>query len=287
MNISLYYCLSILLIVSCNSSSINETLFEKGESLGVNKNEKLEEASGLVASVLYPDHFWTHNDSGHKPQIFLISKKAKTKEVFTFANIDNRDWEDITIGAGPEPNTPYLYIGDIGDNLGRYPYKYIYRTKEPAPDQEEFITRFDTLIVRLDDGMRDTETLMSDPVSKNLYLVSKREDNVHVYEIHYPFDSDTLIAKKVGELPIESVNGGSISPDGTEVLIRNYEHLYYWQKKGDESIPDLLKTPFTELPYDREPQGESIAWGRDGSGFFTLGENAKGERSKLFFYKRK
>ncbi len=276
---------STLIIISCKHSPISETLFEKGVSLGTNKNEKLEEASGLVNSILQPDYLWTHNDSGNDAELFLLDKKGHTQKVFRFAKIKNRDWEDITIGPGPEENIPYLYVGDIGDNLARHPFKYIYRTKEPTLNQSEEITQFDTLVVKLDDGIRDSETLMSDPVSKNLYLVSKREDSVRVYEI--PLKGDTITAKKVVTLPLTSINGGDISSDGNEVLLRNYDTIYYWKKKGGESIIDLLKTQPTELPYDREPQGESIAWARDGSGFYTLGENAKGERSKLFFYRRK
>lgn len=279
--------LSTLLFTSCytQSSSVNEDLFEKGISLGINKNEKLEEASGLANSILQPDYFWTINDSGNGADLFLINKKANTKKVFKLFKIKNRDWEDIAIGPGPEKNIPYLYVGDIGDNIARHPYKYIYRLKEPALDQPEKITEFDTLVVKLEDGIRDSETLMSDPSTKNLYLVSKREDSVRVYEI--PFDGDTLVAKKIAMLPLTSINGGSISADGKEVLLRNYNKIYYWKKKGDESLAELFKTPATELPYDRELQGESIAWAQDGSGYFTLGENAKGERSKLLFYKRK
>ena len=279
--------LFLIVLAGCNSSLKNEKPFEKGKAVGTNKNPKLEEASGLVGSARNPGYFWTHNDSGNPAELFLLDSTAATRQVFTFSGITNRDWEDITLGSGSEENVNYLYIGDIGDNLSRYPLKYIYRTKEPSIDQTEVITDFDTLIVKLSDGVRDSEALLSDPVSKNLYLISKRAKSAVVYEILSPFSSDTLIAEKVFELPLKSVNGGAISVDGKEVLLKNYEYIYYWKKVGDESFIDLLKKPAIELPYDPEPQGEAIAWARDGSGFYTLGENAKGERSKLFFYKRK
>ncbi|MEJ0057346.1 MAG: hypothetical protein WDN75_17830 [Bacteroidota bacterium] len=81
-------------------------------------------------------------------------------------------------------------------------------------------------------------------------------------------------------LPLTSINGGSISADGKEVLLRNYNKIYYWKKKGDESLAELFKTPATELPYDRELQGESIAWAQDGSGYFTLGGKRQGRTIK-------
>lgn len=288
MTFSRLSCFLFLTVLSgCNPSLKNEAPFGKSKAMGINKNKKLEEASGLAGSARNPGYLWTHNDSGNPAELFLLDSTAATRKVFTLAEIKNRDWEDIALGPGPEENVNYLYIGDIGDNLSHYPLKYIYRTKEPSIDQTEVIRDFDKLIVKLSDDVRDSEALLSDPVSKNLYLISKRAKSAGVYEILYPFSSDTLIAEKVCELPLKSVNGGAISVDGKEVLLKNYEYIYYWKKAGDESFIDLLKKPAIELPYDPEPQGEAIAWARDGSGFYTLGENAKGERSKLFFYKRK
>ena len=275
------------LLIGCEQSAQNGALFEMGKSQGTNKNDKLEEASGLVASAANPGYLWSLNDSGHSAKIFLLDEKAVTKKIFELSNVKNRDWEDIALGPGPEENIQYLYIGDIGDNLARYDVKYIYRIPEPLLDGPDVISNFDTLIVKLSDEVRDTETLLIDPISRNLYLVSKREKNVGLYEITYPFTADTLLAKRVCNLPLKNINGGSISVQGNEILLRNYEHIYYWKKSGDETVVDLLKKPAIELRYDPEPQCEAIAWARDGSGFFTLGENAKGERAKLYFYKRK
>ena len=274
-------------VVACQQQSKDKTgLFNKGISLGTNKNGKLEEASGLVESIKQPNYFWTHNDSGNPASIFLINNKAETKKVFKLKGVKNRDWEDITIGSGPDPNTNYLYIGDIGDNLSEDKLKFIYRIKEPSIDDEEEITDVDKLIVKLEDGSRDSEAIMFDPQTKNLYLVSKREAMVILYEIRYPFEADTIIAKKVATLPFSMIDAGAISPDGKEVLLRNYNDIYYWKKKANESIIELLQTPAIELSYDREPQGEAIAWARDSTGYYTISENAKGMRGKLLFYKR-
>ena len=274
------------LLIGCNQSTQNDSLFELGKSQGTNKNKRLEEASGLAASTANPGYFWTLNDSGNPSELFLLNEKAATIKTYAL-NVENRDWEDVALGPGPEENAQYLYVGDIGDNLSRYDVKYIYQLREPSIDAPEEILDFDTLIVKLSDEVRDSETLMSDPVSKNLYLVSKQNHHAGLYELSYPFNVDTLIAELVCDLPFKHINGGSISPLGNEVLLRNYEHIYYWKKTGDETIVDLLKKPAIEIQYDPEPQGESIAWAQDSSGFFTLSENAKGERSKLYFYKRK
>ncbi len=283
----LFLFLASFLFTHCGTPQTNESIFEKGVAVGVNKNKRLEEASGLAASSRNPGHFWSHNDGGHPAEIFLMDERAVTRRVFTLSTIVNRDWEDIARGPGPEENTSYLYVGDIGDNLSRYPLKYIYRLKEPSLEQPEEITEVDTLVIKLEVGALDTEALLCDPISKNLYLISKREKSVRVFEIAYPLTDDTLVAKNVCTIPVKNITGGDVSPDGNEVLLKNYEKIYYWRKIGNETLVDLLKTPPTELPYDREQQGEGISWAYDGSGFYTLGENAKGERAKLLFYKRK
>lgn len=277
-----------IFISSCQfGSKQNTKLFDKGDSQGVNNNKKLEEASGLIASINHPGYFWTHNDSGNPAQLFLLDNKAKTKRTYQLGSVVNRDWEDISMGPGPESNVNYIYIGDIGDNLRKFPLKFIYRFPEPTEEQGEVIQQFDTLIVKLEDGIFDSEALMIDPVSGNLYLISKQQKEGGVYEIKAPFTADTLVAKRLFDIHYGHINGGDISADGNEVLIKNYDDILYWKKSDHESIADLLKKEPTELYYDREPQGEAIGWARDGSGFFTLGENAKGERAKLYFYKRK
>jgi hypothetical protein len=276
-----------LFLIACGSPSDPATIwFERGVAKGTNDNEALEEASGLVASRRYPGMLWTHNDSGHPPELFLLDTLGATRRTFRIIGAANRDWEDITLGPGRD-SIDYIYIADIGDNGANHKIKFIYCVEEPSADQEGELTVVDTLLIRLADKKRDTETLMVDPVSHNLYLVSKREDNVSLYEVKFPFAADTLTAEPVLSLPIRGVVAGDISPDGREILLKTYDNIYYWRRLARQSVADALQAPAIELAYLPEPQGESIAWAVDGSGFYTLGENAKGERSKLFFYARK
>lgn len=259
--------------------------FSYGRELGTNKNNKLEEASGLAASRRYPGNFWTHNDSGHPAEVFLLDSAAKTVGSVKLADTRNRDCEDIALGPGPD-GTPWIFLGDIGDNNARHELKRIYCLPEPAIDQTGDVPVARTLFVRLPDKPRDTEALMIDPLTRNLYLISKRESPVLVYELTYPYERDTLDAVIVGTLPLIQVVAADISADGTEILIKTYESIYYWKRDKQESVASALKKPYTELAYEPEPQGEAVAWATDGSGYYTLGEN-KGKRSRLYFYKRK
>ncbi len=247
------------------------------------------EVSGLAASANNPGLLWTQNDSGNAPVIYLVDEKLKIKLACKIQGVKNRDWEDIAVGPGPEAGKNYLYVGDIGDNNANYPFKYIYWFEEPKLNNQRneiTITEFNTIIFQLEDGKKDAEALMIHPKTKNLYIVSKRETPVYLYELKYPYaGQDTLTALKVASLPLTQIVAASISSDGKEILIKNYENVYYWNTKG-KSIQDALQEKPQLLKYAEEPQGEAITFNHDGSGFYTLSEKLKGEKTFLYFYER-
>jgi len=110
---------------------------------------------------------------------------------------------------------------------------------------------------------------------------------VCLYELKYPYhQGDTLVADKLMSLPFTQIVGGDFASNGNEVLMKNYNQIYYWNSAA-KSMAEVLKENPVEIPYELEPQGESIAWATDGSGFYTLSEEKKKEKSYLYFYKRK
>jgi hypothetical protein len=96
-----------------------------------------------------------------------------------------------------------------------------------------------------------------------------------------------IVAEKVLEgMPFTLIVAADWSADGTEILIKSYKQVYYWQRKNDQSFKEVLSESPEILPYDEEPQGESIAFAIDGSGYYTLSEQAKGVKPTLMFYPR-
>ncbi|KXK24942.1 MAG: putative lipoprotein [Bacteroidetes bacterium OLB12] len=200
----------VLIVIACSGNNISGQ-FSPGLEQGV-VDLKLEEASGLVASVAHPGYFWAHNDSGNSAELFLIDSNAQIAATLLLANVPNRDWEDITLGAGPEAGKNYLYVGDIGDNRAQFPYKIIYRLEEPAQIESGVINQFDTLYVQLSDGVRDSETLMVDPISSDMFIVSKREDSVRLYQFANTWKSgDTLTAEMKIKIPYFNTVSADIS----------------------------------------------------------------------------
>lgn len=263
-----------------------EKIFSRGADMG-QVEKRLNEASGLVASFQNPGCFWTLNDSGNPAEVFLIDGSAKTKLVCKLPYIKNRDWEDIAIGSGPKHGKKYLYVAEIGDNNAIFDFKYLYRFEEPSLKNgtEQTITQVEVLVIKMPDGKRDTEALMIDQWTNDLYIISKREANARVYLQKFPY-GDTLKPMKVLELPFSWVTAGSISTNGSEVLIKNYTEIYYWKRSQEKSLVELLAKKPLEIPYDVEPQGEAICFANDDSGFFTISETRNGPMAQLKFYKR-
>lgn len=269
-----------------------EPLFSKGKKLGALKGKKLDEASGIAASVVNPDHLWTLNDSGNNPEIYLIDRQANIKQTYKFEGIANRDWEEISVGPGPVPGKNYVYVGDIGDNMAAHRYKYLYRLEEPvytpAASDKVVVRDFDTLVFSLSDERRDTEAFMIDPATRDIYIISKWNRPVVLYQLNAAdAEQDTAVARQVARLPMSVVVAADFSRDGSELLIKTLTDVFYWKRSPGTSVTDMLKQPGISLPYETEPQGESITWSADGKGYYTLSEQRKGEQIHLMYYERK
>lgn len=287
-------CFLMLLVsfAACSQkkSPVDSDIFLQGNELQELTNSKLEEASDLAASVNNPGLLWTLNDSGNGPNVFLIDQHLNIKLTCTLKGIKNRDWEDLAVGPGPDPKKNYIYVGEIGDNLAIFSYKNVFRFEEPklsGNKTELTIDKFDTITFKLPDGKKDCESLMIDPTTKDIYVVSKREDPAYLYKLSYPYSTkDTLTANKVMPIPYTMMVAADFSRNGKEILMKNYKNVYYWKVKDGDVAKSLRERPYI-VQYNEEPQGESIAFALDGSGFYTISEKVMGKKSFLTFYPRK
>lgn len=287
-----FFLLICLISAGCYPERHNKiaTNFEKGIPLSELTNKKLKEVSGIAASVGHPGMLWALNDSGNDAEIFLLDKNLEIKLTVKLLGIKNRDWEDITVGPGADSTKSYVYVGDIGDNDSVYPYKYIYRFPEPDLEKGGHIalSNFDAITFKLEGTIKDTESLFIDTKSKNLYVVSKREEPVFLYELKSPLNSgDTLTALKILSMPFREIVAATRASKNGDILMKNYADIYYWENKRGEDVITLLKKDPLEIPYEGEPQGEAITWAADGSGFYTLSEKKKKRPSYLYFYSKK
>lgn len=280
-----------LFVAEWASAQDTAAVFSNRQALGSIDNPAINEASGLVASWAHTGYFWTHNDSGDKARIFLIDDSAHHKATYYLQGISAYDWEDI--GMMERGGHRYLLIGDIGDNRGERPYVQLHVVKEPDIPAETSaadslpIEDVHSFSLRYEDGPRDAESLFFDPIDERLYVISKRELEVGIYETELPeWPVDTLILRKVGVLPHTFITSAAIRADGTELLIKHLLKVFYWKRKPGETISDMLSRPATVQPYQPEPQGEAIAFAQDGSGYYTISEAVLGMNAVLYFYPR-
>ncbi|NBA84748.1 PE-PGRS family protein [Emticicia sp. CRIBPO] len=245
----------------------------------------LKEISGICESYNLTDHLWIHEDGPNINEIKLIDKKGvlsgKLKLPFSF-----RDVEDIAIGSGPLEGKNYIYLADTGDNNMVYNEYTIYRFQEPeAPESELSDKQIEFIKFTYPDGSHDTECILLDPVTNDIYLVTKREAKVGLYKLAYP--QDTRNAQKatfVQQIPLTYITSGGISSDGNQIALMSYTAIFVWNRKQEETISQTLLKDYTFLPYIFLPQGEAFCFTKDTDGYYTSGESAK---PKFDFYKRK
>lgn len=287
-----YFLLVVFVLMACSKTSTHNSRadFSPGVKVHELTNDTLDEISGMESSVSNPGMFWVHNDSGGKPEIYLIDSTLQIRMQVKLMGIKNRDWEDIALGPGPEAGKFYVYVGEIGDNRGRHKSKKIYRFEEPVLSDmfNVQLTVFDTIEFTLADKKKDMEALMIDPATNDLYLISKREEPVYLYCLKYPQSTTKVsIATAVCSLPFTQITAADISNDGSEIVIKNYEYLYYWRRTADERLESALQKPPTILSYTQEPQGEAITFAHDAAGLFSISESSNINKTYLMYYARR
>ena len=259
--------------------------YEATPTIATLSNNVANEASGVCDSRSMPGNVWVEEDGDNPNHIYLFSHQGQYKGSIQMP-FPNRDWEDMSIGPGPENGKNYLYIADIGDNSAVFDNKYyIYRFVEPQALGQS-VGAYDRISFQYPDGSRDAECVLIDPATKDIYIVTKREFNVRLYRLKYPQSvSEMQTAEFLQNIPIQIVTSGGISPDGKEIVIRNYEVLYYWYRKDGETIQQTLSRGRDKLlPYVRETQGEGFCFDRDGSGYFTNSEKPDGQTTPSYLY---
>ncbi len=89
-----------------------------------NLSTVMKETSGLI---YWNGHLITHNDSGGKNQLYCFNKNnGKLIRTITLQGAKNRDWEDIA------QDDDYIYVGDIGNNVGTLTSFKIYKVSKQA-----------------------------------------------------------------------------------------------------------------------------------------------------------
>lgn len=252
--------------------------FLPGRQVGTVQTTLIKEASGIVASRKSPGVLWIHNDSGNSANVYAINPEGKFLGTYRIKGARCRDWEDIAISPGPDPQSDMLYIGDIGDNQARYSSITVYRVREPKVDPnqvpvEKTIGPADPIELVYPDGSKDAETLMVDPLNGDIYVITKREFPSRVYRAPYLQSTkkqNTL--EQVASLPWGFAVGGDISPDGKWIIVRGALNASLWIRPEGEPLWHAFRATHVPLFLIAERQGEAICFDAAGRGYYTISE---------------
>lgn len=200
------------------------------------------------------------------------------------------DCEDIALGPGPVNDTWYLYLGDIGDNGASRSNIKVYRVPEPVVSDTQSpvttsISGTSTFTFVYPDGAHNAESMFVDPLTKDIYIVTK-EVNPGVYRAAYPQStSGTTTLQQMTTFTDSSVlTATDISPDGNEIILRGYTtsgRMYVRPPGG--TITDAFNSSYISIPIHSENQGEAIGFDPNGWGYFTTSE---GTSQPIYYFDR-
>jgi hypothetical protein len=279
----IFFLFYALLLLACNKELPSSGTTLVFDSIPVIKPviPIINEASGIADSKINSGYLWVEEDSGNPPQLYLLGHDGKVLKTVYIKGAINRDWEDMAIANDT------IYVADIGDNNEVFPDYSIYQFAEPSSSTDT-ITSFNTIRFMYPDGSHDAEAFLVDTYTKDIYIITKRDDPSKIYKLSFPYSITSVnTAVLVGSLTYPGVVSAAISQSGKEIIIKTYTALYYYTRSSGEVIEQALNKNYTILPYIPEPQGEAITFAANSSGFFTLSEKGFASSVNLYFYPRK
>jgi hypothetical protein len=235
------------------------------------------EASGLAASVRHPGVFWTHNDSGDRARVFALRSDGALAAEIALEGVTATDIEDIAVGPCAEGGS-CVFVADIGDNRASRDSVVIHRFPEPETLVGGAVG-VRSIAFRYEGGARNAESLLVDPKSGAIFVVSKQKSGPSGL---YRVPAEGGVAAREGALtpPLGSnqFTAGSFSRSGDRVALRTYTHAFLYAVGPGERLADALARPPCVAPAPPEPQGEAVAFTAEGALRFV----GEGERVPLY-----
>lgn len=291
-----------------------------------------QELSGIAPARLLAnkDWLWICSDSPANMIGGVSIANPLTKFVLTLTGASAMsDLEDITTATIDGQN--YIFAMDFGNNpntansRGSGIDMRIFKIVEPTITGSDISTTNFIEINAAFPGvngptLRDCETSFVDPVDGKLYIIIKRDATQRVYSLAkanqvagatqtlvYEGTMTSLPASRTVALTTTDCYAvsGCISPDGRDIIIKNYYNCYYFPRVvGTDTVIQALQKSLVPIPYvgggsaspktshpNAEPQGEGVCFDFYGRDLFTNSEYVSTEGSAsgaypLFRYER-
>ena len=225
---------------------------------------RFTEISGMTYSQLHPGVLYLHNDSSGGPRIYAVDgRTCRTLATLTIEGIDARDIE--AIGSGRDrKGRPVLWVADVGDNLDSWSEVRLHRVREPKKLRDRTLSS-KTYRFTYSDRSHNAETILSDPNSLRVWVVTKQSARGRLYALPDPLSADRVNIARPVRREGAFVTDGSVSPDGTRYVLRDYVDALTFVGLPPGSDPQTVYLPL-------QLQGEAITWTPDGTALLVAGE---------------
>ena len=236
------------------------------------QDRRLTEASGIAVDRNNPSQYWTHNDSGSKLALFQFDSDCRVMRRVPVNVAGRSDWEDVATAR--LDNQDFVLVADIGNNSKWRTELKILAFRLPVQENARplFTVRF-----RYPDFTRNAECLLVFEKAKKFQIVPKHQISpVPIFEGDLRETEQPQVLKKVGSVQIggavpllQMITGGSTSPSGHVVVLRNYVSAYVFRPRSGQP---WFKTDPIMLPLNGETTGEGIGVSPDGSRVVSIHE---------------
>ena len=210
----------------------------------------IEENSGLL---FYNDKLITHNDSGNLANLYeLDTITNQITRTIQISNAINVDWEDIA------QDNDYIYIGDIGNNLGSRTDLKIYKIQKSDyltnntvtasvinfsyEDQTDFTNNSDTNF--------DAEAMVV--IGNNIHIFTKNHTNLETNQYIIPKTLGTHTATLINSYNVAGlITGATLNTSNNSVFLCGYNQSLQPFLVLLSDFNDTIFNVFTK--YDLQP----------------------------------
>ncbi len=207
--------------------------------------DRITESSSLAVSTVHPGLVYTTNDSGDGPYVYVLNRSGQLVGTTTLSGVTPVDIEALSAGKDGS-----LIVADIGDNNGKRSSVPVY--KIPQPDAGDHTVTPTKVSLTYSDGPRNAESVVYDPASGRLIVVSKLLMGGRIYQTPpKAFSQPTAVLSPVADAPMMSTDA-SLLPGHAAIVVRTYRDAVIYHYPGFTYWADL------DLP--TQQMGESIAW---------------------------
>lgn len=270
------------------------------EAAGTLAEDTVVEVSGMAASVRSPGLYYVVSDEPGTSEVVAVREDGTPVARIEVGGMDPENAEALAVGpCGDDPAVSCLYVGDIGDHVGR-DHVTVYRAPEPdlpdpadlaeAPEAPEATSiEADALEFGYEDGPADAEALVVDPDGRPLVVGKASFDRdtgetgstrlyrgpadggefALVTEIELPEPEDGFLAALVGNV----VTDASADLVAGRVLLRTYDEVLEFRAPGPGAdLATFPGWPMRRVPAGGVLQAETVTYAVDDCGYLTTSE---------------